>query len=535
MTKINKEFLNNYNILNLNKNATTFNDIAETKDGDSYIFIPLTTSTNNDLIYNILRKSKENNIKLLNNWENKPWSDEEIYSTANSYLKKQFESSKLNIKNEISITGEENAKSRFSQLLKMYLPILVAHLTFHDNYTEGYKTFLEALGWDDDTIFLPFPVNEDGLIIWEEIFDDNVEEEVEKRDPVTYDTEIVEEIVEKVYEKLSEKIEKEINDLKEYMKHIYKMMPRSNMEFSKEMNGELIIDKNTDAMNEKVNVLNAKADILIKEKESEEMNMLKKENKKYINKISDLEDKISLLKNDNDDLMKIVKDKDGAISELKNDIETLEATVGELEEKLTEEKNSTNSETEDTSAIIGVKDNEIAELKQELKTRVENEKLLRERNAELEEGDNSLRKDLNKVNEDNVNLNRELSTLQNEVSSYIDANRKLERENEKLTATNKDLEKNINDLEKEIASIKKESGIDELEKIKEDNRILRQALEDLKRKSENEQYVAKELPNEPKVEQSIEKDPEVLAREKANRDRIGRMIYGDAYDGTQTF
>lgn len=534
MTKIKKEFLENYKAFDLNINANNIGEAAI--PNDEYIFFPLDMNKHGYLINSILNKSCDRNHGyLLPKWANKPAIDKTLIDTANSYLINQFSISKESIKREIPLTGEESARSRFSQLLNTYLPIFVLYITYLNNIQEGRANIIKYLSWDEDNIFLPLPVDKNsGEIIQDGIYE-NVEDSVDSVDPITYDTKVMEELFDRFYNKVEKKIDKEMENLKEHMEHIYKMIPRSNVEFSKEMNGELIIDKNTDAMNEKVNILNAKADILIKEQESKEMNMLKKEIEKHINKISDLEDKISILKNDNDDLMKIVKDKDGAISELKNDIETLEATVDELEEELTEERKSTNSETEDTSAVIGVKDNEIAELKQELETRVENEKLLRERNAELEEGDNSLRKELNKVNEDNVNLNRELSTLQNEVSSYIDSNRKLERENEKLTATNKVLEKNINDLEKEIASIKKESGIDELEKIKEDNRILRQALEDLKRKRENEKYIDDESPKEVEDKPVLDKDPEVLAREKANRDRIGRMIYGDAYDGTQTF
>lgn len=534
MTRINKEFLENYKAFDLNINANNIGEAAISND--DYIFFPLDMTKHGALINNILDTScNRNHNYLLPKWVNKPAIDKTLIDTANSYLINQFSISKESIKREIPLTGEESARSRFSQLLRTYLPIFVLYITYLNNTPGAHANIVKYLSWDEDNIFLPLPVDKNsGEIIQDGIYE-NEEDSTESADPVTYDTKIIEELFDRFYDKVEKKIDKEMDNLKERIEHIYKMMPRSNVEFSKEMNGELIIDKNTDAMNEKVNVLNAKADILIKEQESKEMNMLKKENKEYLNKISDLEDKISLLKNDNDDLMKIVKDKDGAISELKNDIETLEATVDELKEELTEERKSTNSETEDTSAIIGVKDNEIAELKKELETRVENEKLLRERNAELEEGDNSLRKELNKVNEDNVNLNRELSTLQNEVSSYIDTNRKLERENEKLTATNKDLEKNINDLEKEIASIKKESGMVELEKIKEDNRILRQALEDLKHKRENEKYIVDESPKEVEDNLVSEKDPEVLAREKANRDRIGRMIYGDAYDGTQTF
>ena len=532
MIKINKEFLNNYDILQLNTNAKTINEIAM-KDSDSYIFTPLPTRDNEVLINSIIRKSKEVNHALLNNWKDKPWSDDEIYNTANSYLTNQFENSKLNIKNEIPITGEENAKFRFSQLLKMYLPILVAHLTLHYKYSEGYRTFIKALSWDNDTIFLPLPVDENGLILWDDIFDkeEEIDDEVEQ-DPVIYDTELIEELFDKFYDKVEKKINEEMDNLKECMKHIYKLMPRSDVEFSKDMS-ELVIDKETDAMNEKVNALNAKADILIKDEESKKMNMLKKENEEYAAKISDLEDTISVLKNDKDDLMKITKEKDGAISELKNDIETLEATIDELEEELTEVKNSTSSETEDTSAIIGVKDNEIAELKRELETRKENEQLLRDRNAELEEADNTLRKDLAKATEDNTNLTRKLAEVQNELSDKIDENRKLDRQVVNLKSDNESFIKEIKSLKRDIESLKSQNGNKEIENLMEDNRILRKALDDYKNRENNKQYINKQDQNN--QQKVSEKTEEELAREKANRDRIGRMIYGDAYDGTQTF
>lgn len=534
MVKIKKEFLNNYDILQLNTNARTFNEIAKKDSSEGYIFTPLPSSGNEELITSILRKSKEVNHSLLNSWEDKPWSDDEIYNTANSYLTNQFESSKSSIKNEIPITGEDSAKMRFSLLLNTYLPVLVAHLTFHYKYSEGYKIFIKALTWDNDTIFLPLPIDENGLIIWDDILDKNEEVEEEEQDPITYDAKIVEEIVEKVYEKLSEKIEKEMSELKEYMKHVYKMIPKSNISYDPEKN-ELVIDEIANEINEKVRDINAKADAIINE-ESDDVDMLKKEiemltdaNNRFKDKVKTLENQIDIVDKENDQLVKRESEVESEMVDLKN-------RISELENQL--ENNTKSDETnldEEASAIIGVKDNEIAELKQELETRKENEKLLRERNAELEEGDNTLRKELNKANEDNVNLNRELSSLQNEITSYIDSNRDLERENEKLTAANKDLEKSIKDLEKELASIKKERVIDELEKIKEDNRILRQALEDLKHKKDNEKYIAKESPKEVEDNPVPDKDPEVLAREKANRDRIGRMIYGDAYDGTQTF
>ena len=527
MVRIKKEFLNNYDILQLNTNARTFNEIAK-KNSDDYIFTSLPSSDNEDLITSILCKSKEVNHSLLNSWEDKPWSDDEIYNTANSYLTNQFESSKLSIKNEIPITGEDSAKMRFSLLLNTYLPVLVAHLTLHDNYTEGYKTFLKALSWDEETIFFPLPLDENGLIIWDDIFDKNEEEEKIEQDPITYDAAAIEELLENMYEKLCEKINHKVDEMKEYMKHIYKMIPLSSTEFDKDMN-ELIIDEGAEAINEKIDNLNTEADTIIKEQESDDIDMLTDANNRFKDKVKTLKNQIDIIDKENDRLVKRESEIESEIIDLKN-------KISDLEEQLENNKESEDRNLDEgSSAIIGVKDNEIAELKQELETRKENERLLRDRNAELEEGDNTLRKELNKVNEDNVNLNRELSTLQNEISNYIDTNRELERANEKLTASNKDLEKNINDLEKELASIKKERGIDELEKIKEDNRILRQALEDLKHKKDNEKYIAKELPKEVEDNPVSDKDPEVLAREKANRDRIGRMIYGDAYDGTQTF
>ena len=558
MVKIKKEFLNNYDILQLNTNARTFNEIAK-KDSEGYIFTPLPSSGNEDLITSILRKSKEVNHSLLNSWEDKPWSDDEIYNTANSYLTNQFESSKLSIKNEIPITGEENAKFRFSLLLNTYLPVLVAHLTLHYKYSEGYKTFIKALTWDNDTIFLPLPVDENGVIIWDDIFDENEEDEGMKQDPMTYDAKKIEELIENLYERLSKELDNKLNSLKAYI--------------------DRKLESNKKNVTEKINNIRDEFERMIPSGISEaynkgleerpefkeevvEDNSLKKENTKLKNEIKSLKNKIDVLSHDNEDLMKSNSEHDeivvgfqDEIKDLKNKIKILnedndkyverdtnydveiaeyKQEISDLKEEL-EKAKSQSPVDEDTSALIAVKDNEIAELKQELETRKENEQLLRDRNAELEEGDNTLRKELNKVNEDNVNLNRELSSLQNELTNYIDSNRELERANEKLTASNKDLEKNVKDLEKELASIKKERGIDELEKIKEDNRILRQALEDMKHKKDNEKYIAKESLKEVEDNPVSDKDPEVIAREKANRDRIGRMIYGDAYDGTQTF
>ena len=558
MVKIKKEFLNNYDILQLNTDAKTFNEIAK-KDSDDYIFTPLPSSGNEDLITSILRKSKEVNHSLLNSWEDKPWADDEIYNTANSYLINQFESSKLSIKNEIPITGEDTAKMRFSLLLTTYLPILVAHLTLHYKYPGGYDIFIKALTWDDDTIFLPLPVNENGLIIWDDIFDKNEDKEEVEQNPITYDATKIEELIENLYERLSKELDNKLNSLKAYIdrklesnkKNVTEKINNIRMEFDK-----IIPNGISEAYNKGL-----EESPKFKEEVVED-NSLKEENTKLKKEVKLLKNKIEVLSHDNKDLMKSNSEHDDIVSGFQDEIKNLKNTIKLLNEDsdkyverdtnydieianykreisdLKEELEKVKSESpvdEESSAIIGVKDNEIAELKQELETRKENEKLLRDRNAELEEGDNTLRKELNKVNEDNVNLNRELSSLQNEISSYIDSNRELERANEKLTASNKDLEKNVKDLEKELASIKKENGIDELEKIKEDNRILRQALEDLKHKKDNEKYIAKELPKEVEDNPVSDKDPEVIAREKANRDRIGRMIYGDAYDGTQTF
>ena len=525
MKIIKKDFLENYDILRLNTNAKTINEIA-VKDSDGYIFTPLPLSDNEPLINTILRKSKEVNHSLLNNWQDKPWSDDEIYNTANSYLTNQFESSKLNIKNEIPITGEENAKFRFSQLLKMYLPILVAHLTLHYKYAGGYNTFLKALSWDEDTIFLPLPVDENGLIIWDDIFDENEEDEEVEQDPITYDTSKIEEFLVHIYEKLCVKIDHKTDELKNFITtYISKNMSDNNdvKEENEFIEKEVIVED--EATNREDNSEEYKE--LLKENKE-----LKEANENFKREMKKLEDKLSLIKHDNEDLMKRDSEHDDVVEELQEEIANLKQEIESLNLEL---ENRTPSGNEETSAIIGVKDNEIAELKRELETRTENEQLLRDRNAELEEADNKLRKELNKVSEENTHLTKKLSDVQTEITEYIDINRKLERDNNKLMADNKHLEKSIGKLEKEIVSIKKENGLEEIEKLKEDNRILRQALEDLKRKSEKEKYMDKELPKEPDQLQVPEKDPEVLAREKANRDRIGRMIYGDAYDGTQTF
>lgn len=531
MIKINKEFLKNYKAFDLNINANNIGEAAVSNE--DYIFFPLDMNEHGALITNILNAAcNRNHDVLLPKWINKPASDKTLAETSNSYLINQFSISKENIKREIPLTGEETAKSRFSQLLNTYLPIFVLYITYVNDTPGGMANISQYLSWDEDNMFLPLPIDKNsGNIIWNGIYE-NVEDSVESIDPVTYDTKNIEELFDKFYDKVEKKINEEMDNLKEYMKHIYKLMPRSDVEFSKDMS-ELVIDKETDAMNEKVNVLNAKADILIKDEESKKMNMLKKENEEYAAKISDLEDTISILKNDKDDLMKITKEKDGAISKLKNDIETLKATVDELEEELTEARKSTNTETEDTSAIIGVKDNEIAELKQELETRKENEQLLRDRNAELEEADNTLRKDLTKATEDNTNLTRKLAEVQNEISDKIDENRKLERQVVNLKSDNESFIKEIKSLKRDIESLKSQNGNKEIENLMEDNRILRKALDDYKNRENNKQYINKQDQNN--QQKVTEKTEEELAREKANRDRIGRMIYGDAYDGTQTF
>ena len=524
MIKINKEFLNNYKAFDLNINANNIGEAAI--PNEDYIFFPLDMNEHGALITNILNAAcNRNHDVLLPKWINKPASDKTLAETSNSYLINQFSISKENIKREIPLTGEETAKSRFSQLLKTYLPIFVLYMTYVNDTPGGMANISQYLSWDEDNMFLPLPIDKNsGNIIWDGIYE-NVEDSVESVDPITYDTKGVEILIDDLFDKLCKKINHKFEELKMYIDEKLTDYASKNSEFNHEdESGEEDIVENTDV---EVDVVEDRSvDI-------DELEKLKKENEQYTTKISDLEDTISILKNDKDDLMKITKEKDGAISELKNDIETLEATVDELEEELTEVKKSTNSETEDTSAIIGVKDNEIAELKQELETRKENEQLLRDRNAELEEADNTLRKDLTKATEDNTNLTRKLAEVQNEISDKIDENRKLERQVVNLKSDNESFIKEIKSLKRDIESLKSQNGNKEIENLMEDNRILRKALDDYKNRENNKQYINKQDQNN--QQKVSEKTEEELAREKANRDRIGRMIYGDAYDGTQTF
>ena len=524
MIKINKEFLNNYKAFDLNINANNIGEAAI--PNEDYIFFPLDMNEHGALITNILNAAcNRNHDVLLPKWINKPASDKTLAETSNSYLINQFSISKENIKREIPLTGEESAKSRFSQLLNTYLPIFVLYITYVNDTPGGMANISQYLSWDEDNMFLPLPIDKNsGNIIWNGIYE-NVEDSVESIDPVTYDTKGVEILIDDLFDKLCKKINHKFEELKMYIDEKLNDYTSKNSELNHEdESGEEDIVENTDVEEDAVE--DRSVDI-------NELEKLKEENEQYNTKISDLEDTISILKNDKDDLMKITKEKDGTISELKNDIETLEATMHELEEELTEVKKSTNSETEDTSAIIGVKDNEIAELKQELETRKENEQLLRDRNAELEEADNTLRKDLTKATEDNTNLTRKLAEVQNEISDKIDENRKLERQVVNLKSDNESFIKEIKSLKRDIESLKSQNGNKEIENLMEDNRILRKALDDYKNRENNKQYInKKDQNNQQKVS---EKTEEELAREKANRDRIGRMIYGDAYDGTQTF
>ena len=524
MIKINKEFLNNYKAFDLNINANNIGEAAISNE--DYIFFPLDITEHGVLITKILNAACDRNHDvLLPKWINKPASDKTLAETSNSYLINQFSISKENIKREIPLTGEESAKSRFSQLLKTYLPIFVLYITYVNDTPGGMANISQYLSWDEDNMFLPLPIDKNsGNIIWNDIYE-NVEDSVESIDPVTYDTKGVEILIDDLFDKLCKKINHKFEELKLYIDEKLNDYVSKNSELNHEdESGEEDIVENTDVEEDVVEDRSVDID---------ELEKLKKENEQYTTKISDLEDTISVLKNDKDDLMKITKEKDGAISELKNDIGTLEATVVELEEELNEVRKSTNKETEDTSAIIGVKDNEIAELKRELETRKENEQLLRDRNAELEEADNTLRKDLTKATEDNTNLTRKLAEVQNEISDKIDENRKLERQVVNLKSDNESFIKEIKSLKRDIESLKSQNGNKEIENLMEDNRILRKALDDYKNRENNKQYINKQDQNN--QQKVSEKTEEELAREKANRDRIGRMIYGDAYDGTQTF
>lgn len=525
MKIIKKEFLDNYRLLDLNINATTIGDVAN--NNDEYLFIPINIDEHKSLINTLIRISnKRNKEYLLPKWSTKPATDEELINTAKTYLEVQFTNSKNNIKNEISLTGEQEANARYAQLLKTYLPILVLYITYVDEIVDGLPKLYSYLSWDDDTLFLPLPYDEElSGIDWDSIY--NVTEDaqfVANETPNAYDTNKIEELLEHIYEKLCIKIDHKMDEMKHFIDHTLK----NNSEIDEKEEANSIEEE--DVVKEEVNNQEDKSEEykeLLKENKE-----LKKANEKFKREIEKLEEKLSLIKHDNEDLMKRDSEHDTIVEEFQEEIANLKQEIESLNIEL---ENNTPSGDEETSAIIGVKDNEIAELKRELETRTENEQLLRDRNSELEEADNKLRKELNKVSEENTHLTKKLSDVQTEITEYIDINRKLERDNNKLTADNKHLEKSISKLEKEIVSIKKENGLEEIEKLKEDNRILRQALEDLKRKSEKEKYMEKELSKEPDQLQVPEKDPEVLAREKANRDRIGRMIYGDAYDGTQTF
>lgn len=503
MIKINKEFLKNYKAFDLNINANNIGEAAISNE--EYIFFPLNMTEHGALITNILNAAcNRNHDVLLPKWINKPASDKTLAETSNSYLINQFSISKENIKREIPLTGEETAKSRFSQLLNTYLPIFVLYITYVNDTPGGLANISQYLSWDDDNMFLPLPINKNsGNIIWDGIYE-NIEESVESVDPVTYDTKGVEILIDDLFDKLCKKINHKFEELKMYIDEKLNDYISKNSELNHEdESGEEDIVENTDVEEDVVEDRSVDID---------ELEKLKEENEQYTTKISDLEDTISVLKNDKDDLMKITKEKDGAISELKNDIETLEATVHELEEELTEVKKSTNSETEDINAIIGVKDNEIAELKQELETRKENEQLLRDRNAELEEADNTLRKDLTKATEDNTNLTRKLAEVQNEISDKIDENRKLERQVVNLKSDNESFIKEIKSLKRDIESLKSQNGNKEIENLMEDNRILRKALDDYKNRENNKQYINKQDQNN--QQKASEKTEEELAREK---------------------
>ena len=532
MKTIKKEFLDNYRLLDLNINATTVGDVAN--NNDEYLFIPININEHKSLINTLIRISnKRNKEYLLPKWSTKPATDEELINTAKTYLEVQFINSKNNIKNEISLTGEQEANARYAQLLKTYLPILVLYITYVDEIVDGLHKLYSYLSWDDDTLFLPLPYDEElSGIDWDSIY--NVTEDAQfiaNETPTAYDTQDIKELLEHIYEKLCTKIDHKTDELKNFITtYISKNISDNNdvEEDNEYIEKEAVVEDET--TNREDNSEEYKE--LLKENEE-----LKEANEKLEKLIKKLEDKLSLVKHDNDDLMKRNSEHDAVVEEFQEEISNLKQEIESLNLEL---ENKTSSGNEETSAIIGVKDNEIAELKRELETRKETEQLLRDRNAELEEADNTLRKELNKISEENTQLTKKLSDAQAEIVDYIDVNRQLERTNDSLTVANKDLEKNVKNLEKEIASIKKEQGLDEVDKLKEDNRILREALEDLKRRSDNEHYVKEELSNESYNElkpngRTEGKDPEVLAREKANRDRIGRMIYGDAYDGTQTF
>ena len=565
MRKIKKEFIEKYKEFNLYIAATNISEVAnEVKDSD-YLFYPIDIKENKVLVEEILKHSFEVNSKyLLPKWSTKPATDQELVNTAQSYLNTQFLSSKSNIKGEIPLVGEVEAKSRFSQLLKTYLPIFILYITYLDHIENGFNNLIGYLSWDESNIFLPLPINyEYGIETWEKEIDwDNVYEEIaentpETADPVTYDTKKIEELIENLYNRLSKELNDKINDLKNYIdsklesdhKIIAERIDSIKEDFSK-----MIPSGISEAYNKGL-----EEEPIFKE-EVKEDNPLEEENIKLKNEIESLKNKIEVLSHDNKDLMKsnsehgeVVSEFQDEIKDLKNKIKLLnedndkyvkrdtdyDTEVAELKQEIADLKEELEKNVdEDIAGLIAVKDNEITELKQELETRQETEQLLRDRNAELEEGDNSLRKELNKSNEENTSLTRKLAEVQQEITDKIDEARELEREVDSLTATNKELSKEIEELNKELELLRSQNGSDELENLREDNRILRQALNDYKNKEQNKQYLNNDnqVSEQPNNESDKEEElSEEEARKKAAKDRIGRMIYGDAYDGTQTF
>ena len=565
MRKIKNKFIEEYKEFNLYIAANNISEVAnEVKDSD-YLFYPIDIRENKTLVEEILKHSFEVNSKyLLPKWSSKPATDQELLNTAQSYLNTQFLSSKSNIKGEIPLVGEIEAKSRFSQLLKTYLPIFILYITYMDRMENGFNNLIGYLSWDESDIFLPLPIDyEYGIETWEkEVYWDNVYEEItdntiENTDPVTYDTTKIEELIENLYNRLSKELDEKINDLKNYIdskldsdnKDIAEKIDNIKEDFSK-----MIPSGISEAYNKGLEEEPEFKEVI------EEENPLKEENIKLKNEIDSLKNKIEVLSHDNEDLMKRDKDHDAVVSEFQDEIKDLknkikllnedndkyvkrdteyDTEVAELKQEIADLKEELDKNVdEDIAALIAVKDNEIAELKQELETRQETEQLLRNRNAELEEGDNSLRKELNKANEENTSLTRKLAEVQQEITDKIDEARELEREVDSLTATNKELSKEIEELNKELELLRSQNGSDELENLREDNRILRQALNDYKNKEQNKQYlnndnqVSNQPSNEPVNEEELSEEE---ARKKAAKDRIGRMIYGDAYDGTQTF
>ena len=565
MRKIKNKFIEEYKEFNLYIAATNISEVAnEVKDSD-YLFYPIDIKENKILVEEIIKHSFEVNSKyLLPKWSSKPATDQELINTAQSYLNTQFLSSKSNIKGEIPLVGEVEAKSRFSQLLKTYLPIFILYITYLDHIENGFNNLIGYLSWDESDIFLPLPIDyEYGIETWEkEVYWDNVYEEItentpEIADPATYDTKGIEELIENLYNRLSKELNDKINDLKNYIDSKLESDNKiiaDRIDNIKEDFYKIIPSGISEAYNKG---LEEKPEF--KEEDIEE-NPLKEENIKLKNEIESLKNKIEVLSHDNKDLMKsdsehseVVSEFQDEIKDLKNKIKLLNedndkhvkrdtdygTEVAELKQEIADLKEELEKSTdEDIAALIAVKDNEIAELKQELETRQETEQLLRDRNAELEEGDNSLRKELNKVNEENTSLTRKLAEVQQEITDKIDEARELEREVDSLTATNKELSKEIEELNKELELLRSQNGSDELENLREDNRILRQALNDYKNKEQNKQYlnndnqVSNQPSNEPVNEEELSEEE---ARKKAAKDRIGRMIYGDAYDGTQTF